>query len=188
MRRRLDWLVALPLMLGGTQVAHGLAYMLVYPQAHARLVQTGHGYLGWLPVVFGVTGALALVGLAAAVVDAARGRHNRELPAAAFALLPPVAFALQEMLELSFRTGTFGWRAVLAPTFLPGLALQLPLALVAFFLARLLLRAATRVGQALARPVAVHGPAPQRPVEPLLLGRLALLAVGARAPPHAVAN
>ena len=188
MRRRLDWLVALPLMLGGTQVAHGLAYTLVYPQAHARLLQTGHGYLGWLPVVFAVSGALALVGLAAAVVDTARGRHSRELPAAAFALLPPVVFVLQEVLELSFRTGTLGWRAILAPTFLPGLALQLPLALVAFFLARLLLRAATRVGQALVRPAVIPTPQLLRAVEPLLLGRLALLNVGARAPPHAVAN
>ena len=188
MRRRLHWLVALPLMLAGTQVAHGLAYALVYPQAHARLLQTGHGYLGWLPLVFGVTGALAVVGLAAAVVDTARGRHARELPAAAFALLPPMAFAIQELLELSFRTGTFGWRAFLAPTFLPGLALQLPFALLAFLVARLLLRAATRVGLALARPHVSPEPVSPPAFEPLVLGRLALRTVAARGPPCAVVD
>jgi hypothetical protein len=185
MRRRLNWLVALPLILAGTQVAHGLAYELVYPQTHARLLQSGHGYLGWLPLVFGVTGALALVGLGSAVADAARGRRARDLPAAAFALLPPVAFALQELLELSLHTGTFGWRAFLAPTFLPGLALQLPFALLAYVLARLLLRAAARVGLALAREQAVAVRVLRHPIEPLVLGRLALRNVGARAPPCA---
>jgi len=186
MRRRLNWLVALPLMLAGTQVAHGLAYALVYPQAHAHLLQTGHGYLGWLPLVFGVAGALALVGLASAVADAARSRHTRELPAAAFALLPPVAFALQELLELSLHTGTFGWRAFLAPTFLPGLALQLPFAVLAFVLARLLLRAAARVGLALARIAPVVASISLHAIEALVLGRLALGSVAARAPPRAV--
>jgi hypothetical protein len=185
MRRRLNWLVALPLILAGTQVAHGLAYTLVYPQAHTRLLQTGHGYLGWLPLVFGVSGALALVGLGAAVADAARSRHARELPAAAFALLPPLAFALQELLELSLHTGTFGWRAFLAPTFLPGLALQLPFALLAYVLARLLLRAAVRVGLALARGRVLSTPISLHAIEPLVLGRLALRSVAARAPPCA---
>jgi hypothetical protein len=188
MRRRLNWLVALPLMLAGTQVAHGLAYALVYPQAHTHLVQTGHGYLGWLPLVFGVAGALALVGLAAAVADAARGRHTRELPAAAFALLPPTAFAVQELVELSLRTGTFGWRAFLAPTFLPGLALQLPFALIAFLLARWLLRAAAQIGLALAHRPLARIVAPAHPIEPLLLGRTGLRRVAARAPPCAAVN
>jgi hypothetical protein len=185
MRRRLNWLVALPLILAGTQVAHGLAYELVYPQAQTRLLQTGHGYLGWLPLVFGVTGALALVGLGSAVADAARARHARELPAGAFALLPPLAFALQELLELSLHTGTFGWRAFLAPTFLPGLALQLPFALLAYLLARLLLRAAARVGLALARTHVAVVPALLHAFEPLVLGRLAIRSVAARAPPCA---
>jgi hypothetical protein len=183
MKRRLNWLVAVPLMLAGTQVAHGLAYALVYRQADAGLLQAGHGYLSWLPLAFGAGGALALVGLAGTVVDAARGRQTRELPAAAFALLPPTAFALQELLELSLRTGTFGWRAFLAPTFLPGLALQLPFALVAFVLARVLLRAATRVGLALARRVPVWCEVYHHAIELLLQLRPAVHGVAARAPP-----
>jgi len=43
------------------------------------------------------------------------------------------------------------WRAALAPTFLPGLVLQLPFAALAYGAARLLLGTAERVGRALAR-------------------------------------
>src|SRR5207302_8796952 len=145
MRRSLAWLVALPLMLAGSELAHALSYRLVYPQAHVRalrIVATGHGYLAWLPLALAVASACALVSLAVTAADAARGRTARELPAYAFALLPPLAFALQELLELSLHTGTFAWHAVLAPTFVPGLLLQLPVSILAYLAARLLLRAA----------------------------------------------
>ena len=150
-RRGLTWALTLPLVLGGVEAAHALAYRLVYPQLDARvLLATGHAYLAWLPLLLGVSGALALVALVAAAVDAAHGRSPCELPAWAFAVVPPVAFTLQEVLELSLHLGGFGWRAVLAPTFLPGVALQLPLAVLAYVAARLLLRTAERLGRALA--------------------------------------
>ena len=152
MRRSLAWALTLPLVLAGTQAAHALAYDLVYPQAHERiLLSTGHGYLTWLPLALGLGGAVALAALCVAAADAARGRPERALPAWGFALLPPAAFAIQEVLELSLHTGAFDARAVLAPTFLPGLLLQLPLALAAYVAARLLLRTAERVGRALAQ-------------------------------------
>jgi hypothetical protein len=135
------------------EAAHALAYRLVYPQLDARvLLETGHAYLAWLPLLLGIAGALALAALVAAGADAARGRSPRDLPAWAFAVVPPLAFVLQEVLELSLHLGTFGWRAVLAPTFVPGLALQLPLAALAYLVARLLLRTAERLGRALAQP------------------------------------
>ena len=151
MRRGLTWALILPLLLGGTEIAHALAYRLVFPQLHARvLAATGHAYLAWLPLVLGVTGALAIAALVAAGIDAARGRSPRDVPAWAFAAVPPLAFVLQEVLELSLHLGTFGWRAVLAPTFVPGLLLQLPLALAAYLVARVLVRAAESIGRALA--------------------------------------
>jgi hypothetical protein len=153
MRRRLAWLVTLPLLLASSQLAHLLAYRAVYPEAHVRaaaLLRTGHGYLSALPVVLGIAGAIALLALAAAVLDAARGRPVRDLPASAFALLPPLAYVLQEFLELSLRLGRPAWHVVAAPTFVPGVALQLPCALAAFVVARLLLRTAERLGHALA--------------------------------------
>jgi hypothetical protein len=158
MRRSLVWGVVVPLMLVGSQAAHALAYRLVYPQAHARtlaLLATGHSYLAWFPVVIGVAGASLAASLLLVTVDGARGREARGLPPLGFALLPALAFALQEFLELSLHMGTFGWRAVLAPTFLPGLALQLPFAAVAYVVARLLLRAACAAGRALAPPPSV---------------------------------
>jgi hypothetical protein len=157
MRRGLAWALTLPFVLLGTQAAHALAYELVYPQAHSRiLLATGHGYLTYLPLALALAGAVALAALCVAAVDAARGRPARKLPAWAFALLPPAMFVAQEVLELSLHTGTLGWRALLAPTFLPGLALQLPVALAAYLAARLLLHTAEQVGSALARPRATR--------------------------------
>ena len=78
--------------------------------------------------------------------------RRAHFPAWAFAFLPPATFAIQEVLELSLHTGSFTMHALLAPTFLPGLLLQLPLALAAYLMARFLLRTAERVGRALAQP------------------------------------
>ena len=153
MRRTLAWLVALHVLLAGSQAAHVLAYRWVYPEAHVRLralVATGHGYLSHLPLALGAAGAIASVSLLLSAVDAARWRPARALPAWAFALLPPLAFVLQEFLERSLHLGTFAWQTALAPTFVPGLVLQLPFAALAYVAARLLLRAAERAGRALA--------------------------------------
>ena len=140
-------------MLAGMEAAHALAYRLVFPQASVRgamLAATGHAYAAWLPLVLALGGAATLVGVTAAVVDVVRGRHVRELGAGAFAALPPLAFAIQELLELSLHTTHVAWHAFAEPTFLPGLALQLPFALLAFVVTRLLLRVATKVGRLLA--------------------------------------
>jgi len=190
MRRSAAWLAAVPLMLGGSQLAHALAYRIAYPQAHVRVLEmlaTGHSYFTRLPIALAAAGACLLVSLAVTAVDAARGRSARPLPAWAFALLPPLAFALQETLELSAHTGTFAWRAILAPTFVPGILLQLPFALLMYLIVRALLRVAERVGLALRRPLSParrvpdFAPAPSAPVVRLLAGRRL-----ARAPPRVV--
>jgi hypothetical protein len=181
MRRGLAWLFALPLMLAGSQAAHVLAYRWVYPSSDVRLhalFVTGHGYLDRLPFVLAAGGAVAVVALVFAAADAARGRHVAHLPATAFALLPPLAFVLQEVLERSVHTGTFVWQAVEAPTFLPGLVLQLPFAVAAYLVARLLLRAAECAGRALAA-------APPRPVFVLVLGQPPRPVLGRRRSPLA---
>jgi hypothetical protein len=176
-------------MLVGVEAAHALAYRVVFPQASLRgsvLAATGHAYASWLPLVLALGGAVAIVGLAAAVVDVVRGGSVRELGAGAFAALPPLAFALQELLELSLHTGHVAWHAFAAPTFLPGLALQLPFALLAYVVTRLLLRVAAKVGRMLA---------PQRSVRivvsfwndcDLLESRSQWRRADARAPPLAV--
>jgi hypothetical protein len=153
MRRRLAWLVTVPLLLASSQFAHALAYRWVYPEVHLRvqvLLASGHGYMSRLPLALGAAGAIALLALAAAAGDAARGRPVRDLPAWAFALLPPVAFVLQEFLELSLHLGRPAWHVAAARTFVPGLVLQLPFALAAYVVAGLLLRTAERIGRAFA--------------------------------------
>ena len=192
MRRSLAWLVAVPLMLAGTQVAHMLAYRIVYPVASIRLhalVETGHGYLGALPLVLGVAGAVVAFSLVASVLDAARGRGVGPLPPWAFALLPAAGFAIQEYLERWLAWGFMPWHAAEQPTFLVGLALQLPFGALAYLAARFLLRTARRLGRRLTpvSPPRLRGAAPPlllpaaQPLPPLasLLSRR----LGRRGPP-----
>jgi hypothetical protein len=192
MRRSLAWLVALPLMLAGSQTAHVLAYRWIYPQAHVRLhvlVETGHGYMTFLPFALGAAGAVTVLSLLASTADAARGRKPHPLPAWAFALLPLVGFTLQEYLERWLALGAFPWHAAAAPTFLPGLVLQLPFGVLAYLAAWFLLRAAERVGRALA-PVAERrrrkaAPVVAPPSRGPMLPRLPLISCGLakRGPP-----
>src|SRR5579871_3816004 len=140
-RRAAAWLSAMPLMGAGSQVAHALAFRLVYPQAHVRLqalLATGHGYMvgypAFLPLLFGVLGGMVLVGLVWGVgCDLRRGGEHAAVPAWAFGLLPLLGFAIQEFLERWFMGVSFPWQVMLEPTFQVGLLLQLPFALVAFF-------------------------------------------------------
>lgn len=193
MTRRLAvvWLVSVPLMLAGTQVAHVFAYRLVYPEAQLRLrelLATGHSYMGYLPLLLGLFGALELVAFFLVFLDRADGRRA-PVPAWAFACLPPLAFALQEFLERWLRGGQFPWWMVQQPTFRVGLLLQLPFALLAYVFARLLLRAAAEVARLLGRKVSPPRPAGRprvgRAPAPVPLPRLSLLALGwtERGPP-----
>jgi len=151
MRRSLAWLVAVPLMLVGSQAAHVLAFRLVYPNAGVRLrelLQTGHSYESFLPLLLGLAASVTVVSLLVSTFDAAHGRPQRALPAWAFALLPLVGFTVQEHLERFLASGAVPWHEFAAPTFLPGLALELPFGLLAYLVARFLLRVAERAGRA----------------------------------------
>jgi hypothetical protein len=179
-----------PLMLAGTEVAHALAYRLVYPDAAVRwrvLAATGHGYMGLAPLLLGVGGAVALAGLLGGIVDTARRRPPRAVPAWAFGLLPLAAFTLQEFLERWLALGGLPWWMVEQPTFRIGLLLQLPFACAAFLLARLLLRVVERVGVALrgARPLTLAAGQSSWSLAPVSLLRLSALALGhaERGPP-----
>ena len=182
-------------MLAGSQVAHVFAYRLVYPEAHVRwrvLLSTGHGYFAYWPLVCGVVGGVLLVGFVVGVMDSARRRGPRPLPAWAFALLPLVGFTVQEFTERWLAGSSFPWWMVLQPTFRIGLAFQLPFALLAFLLARLLLRAAERVVRALRGRAARPRPAgvlPEWFALAVWLPRVAVLAEGhaGRGPPLAAA-
>jgi hypothetical protein len=160
-RRQLAvWLLSFPLMVVGSQVAHAVAYSLVYPDAHLRLnelLSTGHGYMhypAYLPLLMGLVGAAELVGMAWVLAGSVRRSLRRPVPPWAFALLPMIGFALQEFFERWLSGSPFPWSMVLQPTFRVGLLLQLPFALAAYLIAKLLLRAADRVGRVLRGAVA----------------------------------
>ena len=82
--------------------------------------------------------------------DAFRRGRPRPVPAWAFALLPPLGYALQEITERWVAGNNDVWLAVQEPTFRVGLLLQIPFAVLAFVSAWLLLRVAVSVGGALA--------------------------------------
>ena len=193
MRRALTWCVALPVIVVGSQVAHGIAYWWAYPQASLRLTvlgQAGHGYLAYAPIVLGFLGAIETVFVAKAVLDRVRGRVVGSLPAWAFLVIPAVGFTLQEHLERFLRAGVFPWWTVLVPSFWRGLVLQVPLGLVSYLIARLLLRTASAVAmivRAQGRVLPAIRPLPfaARATRVVLLPRLGPLAcaAGGRAPP-----
>ena len=153
-RRVAAWALAVPLMLVGSQVAHVFAYRLVYPVARVRLhelVITGHRYMSLWPVLLGIAGGIELAALLSIGIGSFRRRRYTPAPPWAFAVMPPLAFFCQEFLERWLAGGSFPSWMFLQPTFRVGLALQLPFALLAYLVARVLLRVADEIGTALRR-------------------------------------
>ena len=192
-RALIVWLLAVPLAVGASQAAHGLAYRLVAPDAHSRatlLAASGHAYLAYLPVALAVASALVAFAFLSEVRHlAARGQSAAAARPSAwyFAALAPAIFCFQEHFERLAETSSIPFTSALEPTFVVGLALQLPFALGAYLLARLLLRAARSVGRWLAtarrrRTVVV---AARQPRLSLVSPRVPALALGygTRGPP-----
>ena len=193
MRRPLALAVALPSTLVASLAAHSLAYRLVVSgDAHRAdsLARSGHGYLAFAPLLVAAALVVVLVGLALRAAGAWRGdRRELRLPWL-YALVPPLVFVVQEHVERLAYTGHFPVTAALEPTFVVGLLLQLPLAVVALVLARALVAGAAAVGRALARqPRRANPAAPPlarpRTVFSAPLSVLALKGAG-RAPPFAL--
>ncbi len=189
MRSRLfAWLLTVSLAVVGSQVAHVVTYRLVAPNADQRaqlLADTGHAYMANLPLGLAlctVVAFLALVGQASGV----RAGRASGLAAWHFALIAPLVFCCQEHFERLIHDGSFPWDTALQRRFLVGLALQLPFALAAYLLARLLLRAAAAVTALLRRPSRRLLPVllvAYRPVERDTRGRIAATGFAPRGPP-----
>jgi hypothetical protein len=125
-RHVVAWLFTLVFAAAGTLFAHALAYRL----AGEPLGPT-HAYLEHAPQVLLVLATLVACSLAFT-------RAATSPPAWPFPLVALGAFVAQEHLERLVHTGQFPW-LLTQPVFLVGLGLQLPVALVAWALARRLL-------------------------------------------------
>jgi hypothetical protein len=166
--------------LAGCLAAHVVAYALATPAAHGHET---HRYLDQLPLLGGA--ALAVV-LGAGLRHALRGRAGTQPPPWLFAVVPPLAFALQEHLE------RFAAPALVLgePTFALGLVLQLPFGLLGWLLARAILRAADALGALLAAPPRTRPADMPRPAAAFrfVVHLTVASGVSQRGPPPAVAT
>jgi hypothetical protein len=153
MRRRLPWVIALPLAFAGSWVAHLVGRALV-PGAiegseaaeHLERATVTHGGPPTLAVAAVVAPfvAVALVVFAARSWTEVRGRSLRGAGAIWFLILPAVAYVSGELLERLTSGGSEApsLHAIREPALLLALALQIPFGVVAYAIARLLLAAA----------------------------------------------
>jgi hypothetical protein len=123
-RRLLAWILVTPVAAAGVLAAHALAYRLTGARPGSM-----HEYLAHVPQVVVVLASVALVGLAV------QERSLSRLSARWVAPLAPVGFACQEHLERLVHQGHVPW-LLTSPTFLLGLALQLPVTLACVLLVR----------------------------------------------------
>jgi hypothetical protein len=169
-RRALIWLLTLALTAAGVLVGHAVAY---------RLTGTGsegvHEYLAHAPQLVAVLVTLTLGALA----FTSRAPGIRAWPFPALALM---GFAGQEHLERLLHTGELPW-LLTRPVFLVGLALQLPVALCAWVLARRLLRAVTEAAPRRVPPQLPHWELALPDLAAASVERPVALAADARGPP-----
>jgi hypothetical protein len=177
-RKRALLAFSLPLAAAGTLAGHAAGYALVGTSGRDALA---HGYLDLAPQFL----ALCLAAVALALTLRLTGRLQGRPAAWPFALIPPVAFLTQELIE-RLAVGLPAY-AVLETAVYVGLAVQLPIAALAFLAARALLRVADEAARALAAPAAFTLRPPLMPAPsaaPLLASaRLPYERLG-RAPPR----
>lgn len=178
MQKRALLALSLPLAAIGTLAGHAAGYALVGTSHRDRVV---HDYLSFAPQFVAVCVACVALALLLRVGGRLQGR-----PAAwPFALVPPLAFLGQELIE-RLAAGLPG-HAVFHPAVYAGLAAQLPIALIGFLAARALLRVADEAARTLA-PRSAFSPGataalPTRALPVLVLSHLAFDRLG-RAPPR----
>ncbi len=150
MRSRPLLTFSVPLAAAGTLAGHAAGYALVGSSSRDAAV---HGYLTYAPQFLAVCISLVTLSLGLRVSGRLRGRPS----AWPFALLPPLAFCTQELVE-RLAVGLPA-HTVLEPAVYVGLAAQLPVAVLAFLAARTLLGVADEAARTLApRPLVTLRP------------------------------
>jgi hypothetical protein len=151
-RQRALLALSLPLAAVGCLAGHAAGYALVGMSSRDAQI---HSYLGLAPHFLAACVAFVALALSLRVSGRLQGR-----PAAwPFALLPPLAFCAQELIERI--VGGLPAHTVLEPAVYAGLAAQLPIAIAAYLASRALLGVADAAVHALApRPAFTLRPAP----------------------------
>lgn len=142
-RKRALLAFSLPLAAAGTLAGHVAGYAIV---GTSRRDAALHGYLGYAPQFLALCVAVLGLALSLRLVGRLQGR----LTAWPFALVPPVAFGAQELIERL--AAGLPAHAVLEPAVYVGLAAQLPIALIGLLAAKWLLGLADDAARALAAP------------------------------------
>jgi hypothetical protein len=183
-RHRVAWVVCLPLSAIGLVLAHELAWGF---SPHVHEGEAGHGYFGYAALVAVLAAATALV---AALVHLTRAVATGSSPTPysprAFAVLPLVAFLLQEHVEHVLRAQELEIAFFVSTPFVVGLALQLPFALLAYVASRFVLGVVRHLARAVRAQRAPAARASLRLLVPLsatLAPRPAVATHGARRGP-----
>jgi hypothetical protein len=165
MRRRLPWVIALPLAFAGSWLAHVVG-MAMAPTSiegseatehleRATFTHAGPPTLAVAAVVAPFV-AVAIVVFAAWLWTKARARPWRGVGAGWFLILPAMAYMAGEVLErlTSGSSEAFGLHALREPGLLFAFALQIPFGGLAYAVARLLLATARAIVARIRRSVA----------------------------------
>lgn len=145
-RNKVAWLLSLPLSAAGMLLAHEFAWEFA---THEHAAEAGHGYLEYGVVFAALGAAIFLVAATAQLIRGVSGAGVAGAPSArVFAIVPIVGFLLQEHLEHVVAARELEITFFLSTPFVLGLALQIPFALAAFGVARLVLGLVARVARA----------------------------------------
>jgi hypothetical protein len=178
-QRKAIWLVTLPVAMASWLSAHCLAYVLVPPADSGVMhdhMAGSHNWFASMPVLVAAGITVLAAGIVLCVGDGLRGGAPRT-PAPVLALLPPIGFVVQEHLEHVLAAGSSPFEVALQPTFLTGLALQLPFAVGTLLMAGALCVLAHRFGRLLAPAIPAARPALPQPVAVVGLVRAVRLAL-----------
>ena len=176
---------------GGTEAGHALANAaLGAPEGPRELFAAPASGSHLLPVVAALAAAAALAGVGLRAVGRPRPSQPHAM-AHVFASLPPMLFVLLELVESLLGGDSVSPGEAFEPTFLLGLGLQLPFAIAAYLVARLLLKAGDRLRTLLSRAPSAPRMRPAAvvfPVRAVSLRALHLVStLRGRAPPAAPA-
>jgi hypothetical protein len=144
--------VTLPIVLAGIEGGHAVANAVFgSPEGVKELFASPSSGSGILPIVALLAAGLVVLGLACRFAPRCWFPRQAQAIALPFVLLPPVSFMLLELTEAAVSRGAIPWHEAVRPTFVFGLVLQLPFALLGYALARLLLRVTDGVRRLFAR-------------------------------------